>query len=573
MLQRTRLFLWQHGGRCKSTQLQATASSSSSTTTTVAGGGGQQVDSSFGGSSSSSSSPPSAPPLASNSNRERLVILGSGWGGYPFLKALDTRKYQAILVSPRNHFLFTPLLANAAVGGSDIASICQPVRTLCADKGARFYEGKAIKLDKENKLLTCKTLDGRKYPLKYDKLIISVGFQANDFGMKQLSDYAFFMKETADARRVHDHIMQCFEDAATLHAQEPGEGASPEEVGDYENMLRRRLSFVTVGGGPTGTEFCAELANFVKEDVIKLYPYLAKYWSVHLVEAGDSILRPFNDEKLQKYGYEHLTTQAKVQVHLNSGVEDIMPDQLFLKTGQVLDFSTLVWCAGIKPLPFVAKLDLAKNEKGSQLLTDGSCKVKGEDSIYAIGDCAAIEGYSLPQTAQIAAQQAYHLAQELNFMKVDAPEMKPFRHVDKGTLAYVGGTNALYRSPSKFLPNLTGKIGYFTWRSAYWSMQLSMRNRMLLAADWSKRLVFGRDLTRLGEASAPKHTDDAEPGPTRGLFANDHRELKGMGGGGGGGAPSRRQNNRAAEQEVQVEVVPAGSREDAQKHRVAEATA
>eukprot|EP00391_Amoebophrya_sp_Ameob2_P004037 CAMPEP_0179004922 /NCGR_PEP_ID=MMETSP0795-20121207/13596_1 /TAXON_ID=88552 /ORGANISM="Amoebophrya sp., Strain Ameob2" /LENGTH=568 /DNA_ID=CAMNT_0020699283 /DNA_START=529 /DNA_END=2235 /DNA_ORIENTATION=+ len=440
-------------------------------------------------------------------NRERLVVLGSGWAGYPFLRAIDTSKYQTIMVSPRNHFLFTPLLANAAVGGSDISSICQPVRTLCADKSARFYEGKAVGLDKENKSILCKALDGRTYPLKYDKLIISCGFQANDFGIKNLQKHAFFMKETADAARVHDHVLTCFEEASALF-----DGDKDNESVDLD-VIKKILSFVTVGAGPTGTEFCAELASFIKHDIERLYPYLADHWAVHLIEGGPQILSPFRNEKLQNYAARHLTNVSKVQIHLNSPVEAVEENLIKLKTGVEIEFSTLVWCAGIKALPFVQKLDLVKNKNGTQLLTDGWLKVKGEKNIYAMGDCATIEDNLLPQTAQIASQQAEFLAKNLNKLASKPAHRIPaldeaakglpvFKHVDRGMLAYVGGTAALYRAPNPF-PNLTGMIGYFTWRSAYWSMQLSMRNRMLLASDWFQRALFGRDVTRIGTHSNP----------------------------------------------------------------------
>ena len=115
--------------------------------------------------------------------RERVVVLGSGWAGYRLLQDLDPNKYQVMVVSPRNHFLFTPLLASSAVGGSEIGSICQSIRPLAAKRKARFYEAKAVDLQKHAKMLKCETLDGREFPLFYDKLIIAIGFQANDFGI------------------------------------------------------------------------------------------------------------------------------------------------------------------------------------------------------------------------------------------------------------------------------------------------------------------------------------------------------------------------------------------------------
>lgn len=189
-------------------------------------------------------------------------------------------------------------------------------------------------------------------------------------------------------------------------------------------------------------------------------------------------------------------------------VDKIEHHRIYLKSGKSFPFSTLVWCAGIKPLPFVASLDLTKNAKGSQLLTDQKLRVIGEEAtgIYALGDCAAIDGLPLPQTAQMASQEAMYLAKALNSLTPGGSSdvADHFVNVDRGTLAYLGGTSALYRVPSGLpLPNLTGLLGWFTWRSAYWSMQLSVRNKAMLAWNWVSNYIFGRDLTRVGKHSSP----------------------------------------------------------------------
>ncbi|CAD7967020.1 unnamed protein product [Amoebophrya sp. A120] len=439
-------------------------------------------------------------PNPAATEKERLVILGSGWAGYRLLQDVDHEKYQVSVVSPRNHFLFTPLLASASVGGSDISSICHPVRPLVAEKDGRFYEARAISLDKKKKMIQCQTLDGREFPLAYDKLVISIGFQANDFGIKDLDQHAFFMKETADAKRVHDHILRSFEEASFIHMLDGDENVSLEE----EEQIREVLSFVVVGGGPTGTEFCGELTDFLKRDIAVQYPHLSPYWSVHLIDALPQILTPFQNAELQAHALEHLREKQGVQVHLSQFVDKIEHHRIYLKSGMSFPFSTLVWCAGIKPLPFVAGLDLAKNAKGTQLLTDAQLRVKGEEKngIYALGDCASIETMPMPQTAQIASQEAAYLAKALSLDSHEVPNNFEFK--DKGTLAYLGGTSALYRVPSNLpVPHLRGLLGWFTWRSAYWSMQLSIRNKFMLAWNWISNYVFGRDLTRVGRHSSP----------------------------------------------------------------------
>lgn len=441
--------------------------------------------------------------------KENIVLLGCGWGGYKFLADFDRSKYRVSVVSPRNHFLFTPLLASAAVGAAPVECICTPVRPLCASRNARFYEAKATALNKEEKILECMTLDGRVFPMHYDKLVIGVGFQAADFGIPNLEDHAFFMKETADAKRLHDHILRCFEEASFVHILDGDEDVSPEE----EEEMRKLLSFCIVGAGPTGTEFCGELSDFLNTTIRRTYPHLFNYCKVHLIDGAPVMLGPFQDAEISAYAKQHLEKNEFCKVHLSNGVDKITSKKITLKDGTAFDFNTLVWAAGIKPLPFVSNLtNLAKDKSERQLLTDKKCRVKGEDSIFAIGDVATMENFWLPQTAQIAQQQGTYLASLFNsnfdaktgHLKVqeDYPD---FQNLDRGSLAYLGGTAAVYKKPAWLgpFPNLFGILGFFTWRSAYWSMQLSWRNRILLGWSWVFNYVFGRDLTRVGAQSSP----------------------------------------------------------------------
>jgi len=460
----------------------------------------------------------------SGQRKEKIVILGSGWAGYRLLKDLNTGdKYTAFMVSPRNHFLFTPLLASAAVGASQMNSICSPIRPLCTTKNARFYEGKAISVDKKTKVVHCKTADGLPFPIEYDKLVIATGFQANDFGIKNLDKYAFFMKETGDAQRLHNHILRQFEEASLIHILDGDSSLSPDE----EESIRKCLSFVIVGGGPTGVEFAGELTDFLIRDINRMYPHLIDYWTVSLCDGLPVLLGPFQNKKLQDHAANHLMNKQKVNLYLNDGVTSVEKNELLLKSGIKLPFSTLVWCAGIKPLPFVADLDVPKDIKGKQILTEKTLNVVGEKDIYAIGDVATIKDFWLPQTAQIANQQAAYLANIFNKKKVpkdpvnprleeihDPTLEKPFQNTDKGVMAYLGGTSAIMKTPG-ILPNLTGRLGWFSWRSVYWTLQLTMRNRVNLTFSWVTVYFFGRDLNRVGDYSHPVVRKKSVPDPTK----------------------------------------------------------
>merc|ERR1719469_1482493 len=118
---------------------------------------------------------------AAAGGKEKLVILGTGWGSFRVLRDIDAAKYDISVVSPRNHLLFTPMLASSALGTVNQRSICQPVRPLVAEKKAKYFESKVVKIDKEVKQLSCRTRQGEEFTIPYDKLVVGVGFQPNDF--------------------------------------------------------------------------------------------------------------------------------------------------------------------------------------------------------------------------------------------------------------------------------------------------------------------------------------------------------------------------------------------------------
>merc|ERR1719469_794928 len=155
---------------------------------------------------------------AAAGGKEKLVILGTGWGSFRVLSDIDASKYDLAVVSPRNHLLFTPMLASSALGTVNQRSICQPVRP-----------------------------------------VVGVGFQPNDFNTPGVKEHALFMKETADATRFKDHVLEKLEEASYIHGSSGGLAMSPDE----KERVKEALTFVVVGGGPTGVELAGELTDFL----------------------------------------------------------------------------------------------------------------------------------------------------------------------------------------------------------------------------------------------------------------------------------------------------------------------
>ena len=257
-----------------------------------------------------------------DSHREKVVVLGSGWGGYTFSRDLSPTQYAPLVVSPRTYFVFTPLLTDAAGGAIDFSNITEPIR----DRSCRadYIQAAARAVDFHRKTLVCEStivkasvtqtpraaLDGNPtttqpaerawesgdvFEIPYDRLVISVGAIARTFGTPGVRDNALFFKDIGDAKRVTRRVRECFELAA-LPTTTPA-------------MRRWLLHFAIVGAGPTGTELAASLHDFIDGDITKLYPSLARLSTISLYDVAPKVLSMF-DESLSQYAVDSMTREG-----------------------------------------------------------------------------------------------------------------------------------------------------------------------------------------------------------------------------------------------------------------------
>ena len=405
--------------------------------------------------------------------RPKLVVLGTGFGAFNLVKHLKD-DYDITVVSPRNHFLFTPLLPSTTVGTIEFRSIIEPIRH--ARKDIRFYHAEAQDINTSSRKLKCVGVtDRHEFEVDYDVLVIAVGAVSNTFNVPGVAEHAMFLKELHDARELRQRIIQSFEQANLP-------GISMEE-------RKRMLHFIICGGGPTGVEFAAELNDFLLEDLQKAYPHLVAEARITLVEAMKEILGTF-DEKLRRYATE-LFARQRISVLTESPVTKVDEKTVYLKDASALHYGLLLWSTGNGPTRFVASIQLPKDDR-SRILTDDYFRVKGFEHIYALGDCSIIEANALPATSQVAQQQGKYLAKALT-QRARNESVQPFTYKHFGMLAYVGGNKALAD-----LEDVKGR-GWATWlfwRSAYLTKIVSLRNKFSIAIDWTKALLFGRDISQ-----------------------------------------------------------------------------
>ncbi|KAF8154707.1 pyridine nucleotide-disulfide oxidoreductase-domain-containing protein [Crassisporium funariophilum] len=463
--------------------------------------------------------------------KKTLVVLGSGWGATSLLTTLDTTDYNVVVISPKNFFLFTPLLPSVAVGTLNPRSIIQPTRYITRHKARQVsvIEAEATDIDPVNKTVTFTDNSEIKglissTTMSYDYLVYAVGAEVQTFNIPGVKEHACFMKELSDAERMQREFMDCVETAAF-----PGQKA--EEID-------RLLHMVVVGGGPTGVELSGELHDFLEDDLKSWYPELAGKIRITLVEALPSVL-PMFSKQLINYT-ESTFKESKIEILTKTMVKEVKEKSVTLqmpdKTIVEVPCGLVVWAAGNKGRKLTTDLmgklpTVQTNRRG--IVVDDFLHMEGTDkSIFAIGDCTAT---SYAPTAQVASQQGAYLARCLHQMArrdhlqekvtqlegvvkatVDVEERKkveeelestkklllkgrlrPFHYSHQGSLAYIGSDKAIADLPFMNGNFASGGVAtYLFWRSAYLSTLFSLRNRTLVATDWLKVKLFGRDVSR-----------------------------------------------------------------------------
>lgn len=480
-------------------------------------------------------------------DRPTVVVLGSGWGAHAFMKIADNYLVRVIVVSPSNHFVFTPMLASAAVGTVEYRSMTESVRA-ANPMIEEFVEGKATDIDVEKKTITVKLnsfldeiAEGESPTLEipYDTLLVSVGTKVNDKIVPGAEEHALRLKSCDDARQLRTAVGESFE------------YASRPDVKDNKEERSRRVTFMIVGGGPTGVELAGELSDFCRDitkERVGTFPNLRENYKVILVHGGSELLPPFEGH-LRQHALEALEKRG-VEVRLDTRMEEVGDGFVRLMSKTTKEKDTIpvgltVWAAGNRPVGFVDTLlkqlpETARGD-GGRVEVDKwlRCPTKTPEtfgSILVLGDAASFEeggSATLPQTAQVAGQQGAYAARLLNRgydLTITPPklpetsatedvrnanldamfiaswlklrgldEAQGFRFLNLGLLAYVGGGEALSQVQVGNVPvfSYAGSVAFMLWRSVYLVKQVATRNRVLVTFDWLKSALFGRDITRL----------------------------------------------------------------------------
>jgi NADH dehydrogenase len=412
--------------------------------------------------------------------RGGTLIAGGGTAGAYVARYLGAAG--ATIVSPENFMLFTPLLPEAASGTLEPRHVVVPLRLMCPH--SELLLGSVTGLNTVERTVAVDAADGP-FEVTYENLVLALGSIARTLPIPGLAEHGLGFKDLADAIALRNHVLGQLEAAAMAG----------------EDSAARHLAFVFVGAGYAGVEALAELSDLVS-DAMRHYPELQgrpRRWV--LVDAAPKIL-PEIPSRLGDYAAEQLTKRG-IEIHVGTTLESVDAEAAVLSNGTRIPTATLVWTAGVRANPLLAKLGLPLDER-HRVQVDEMLRVEGLDGVWALGDCAAVPnvatpGQPDPPTSQHALRQARRLSKNLR------GEPQPYRYRTLGQVATLGR----YKGIAAVLGlRLTGFLGWFVTRT-YHLFQLPLFSRKLrVVVDWTVALAFQRDIAELGKLGHPRGLGD-----------------------------------------------------------------
>lgn len=408
--------------------------------------------------------------------KRRVVIIGGGFGGLSAARELAREPVHVTLVDRSNHHLFQPLLYQVAMAGLSPGEIAVPIRAvLSSQQNARVLLAEVTGVDLVKRCVqTRETL-----PIDYDYLIVAAGAENSYFGHQDWPKIAPGLKDLDDAVEIRRRVLVAFEAAE----REPDPA-----------VQRRHLTFVVIGGGPTGVELAgaiAELATFVLARDFRAIQSDAT--RVVLVEGSERVLASF-DPKLSAEAAKSL---QQMGIEIRTGLRVTAMDPHGVTCGdERIEASTVLWAAGVRGSGLCQKLGLEVDRAG-RAQVEQDCSVKGRPEVFVIGDAACFvpEGGStpLPGVSPVAMQQGRFVARQIARSLAGATRQR-FKYRDKGSMATIGRSRAVAQVGKL---QLTGFLAWLAWLTVHIFYLIDFRNRLVVLVDWAYAYFAYRRGSRL----------------------------------------------------------------------------
>jgi NADH dehydrogenase len=434
---------------------------------------------------------------------EHVVIVGGGFGGLNAARALRNADVSITLIDRRNHHLFQPLLYQVATAGLAPADIAEPLRSILrgqencvvrlADVSSIDIAARTIRVtpvpDPDQVVSTLQPTE----TLKWDKLILAAGASHAYFGHDEWERFAPGLKTIGDALEIRRRVLTAFERAEWV----------PD--GDERNAC---MTFLVIGGGPTGVELAGALAEIAFQTMRRDFRQIdTKKSRVILLEGGPSILPTYHPSLVEKARVG--LRRMGVEVRTDAVVVGIDGGGVDLKSGERIAAETVLWAAGVAAAPLAATLGVPLDRAGRvAVLPDLS--VEGHPDVFVIGDLAIFpgpDGRPLPGVAPVAMGQGTCAGKNIR-ADVEGRPRRPFKYFDKGNLATIGRSRAIIeRGPLR----ISGMLAWLAWVFIHLMFLVTFRSRLVVFVKWawaylsserSNRLIWQGEVRRLGERRA-----------------------------------------------------------------------
>jgi len=411
--------------------------------------------------------------------KPRIVIIGGGFGGVAAARALRHADADVLLLDRRNHHIFQPLLYQVATSVLSPADIAAPIRELEAKQrnlSVALAEVVGISLADRTVEASALGIGARKIP--FDFLVVATGMRPSYFGHDEFARSAPGLKSLNDAETIRTKVLNAFELAT---------------ITEDEAERARQMTFVLVGAGPTGVELAASLAHLVRVTLRRNFrgidPAMAR---IILLDGAKRILPTFSEvlsgkaaKRLQSLGVQ-IRTDVKVETVDDAGV---------VAGGERISSATVLWTAGVAASPVTRMLG-TKTDRAGRVLVDAFLKVPDADGVFVIGDAAALiqDERPVPGVAQAAIQEGKYIGRSIAQTLHGHEVTRPFRYVDKGSMAVVGRNFAVLERGSL---RTSGFLTYLVWAFIHMLALPQLQNRLRVQGQWLWSYMTGQRSSRL----------------------------------------------------------------------------
>jgi NADH dehydrogenase len=431
-----------------------------------------------------------------NQPQKHVLVLGGGFAGLSVCRELDDPRVRITLVDRQNHHLFQPLLYQVATAGLAAPDIAQPLRHILHDQEnvttlmteVRAIDGAARRVETADGILT------------YDYLVIALGARTGYFGHNEWEKHAPGLKTLDEATALRRQMLLAFERAETTRDEAERE---------------RLLSFVIVGGGPTGVEMAGALAELARrvlvDDFRRIDPTRAR---VHLVEAAPRLLLMFSEQQ-SEYTKRRLERMG-VTVHVNAPVKDV-GEGFVIAGDQRMEASVILWAAGVEGSPVLKTIPGVPLDRGGRVQVAPDLSVPGHEEMFAAGDLVALtdaKGVRVPGVAPAANQMGKHIARQIR-ADLEGKPRAPFVYNDKGSMATIGRSAAVAQVKNL---RINGWFAWVMWLTVHLFFLIGLRNRLIIFLQWAWAYISwqrgARIITGLGGRALIPELKTEAPTPT-----------------------------------------------------------